>query len=41
MPVPAIVTLTAQIDAPTTALLLGTRFDVARSDVLSSVSEPA
>ncbi len=39
MPVPAVVTLTAQIDAPTTAQLLGMRFDVERAAVPAPVPE--
>jgi hypothetical protein len=39
MAVPAVVTLTAEIDAPTTAVLLGMRFDVQRAEVLAPVPE--
>ncbi len=39
MPVPAVLTLTAEIDAPTTALVLGMRFDVERAVVRASVPE--
>ena len=41
MAVPAVVTLTADVDAPRTAEILGLRFDVARAEVPSSVSGPA
>jgi hypothetical protein len=41
MAVPAVVTLTAEVEEPTTAVLLGMRFDVERAAVPSSVSEPA
>ena len=39
MPVPAVVTLTAEIDAPRTVDLLGMRFDVERAEMPSPVAE--